>query len=693
MMKSKARLRRILISSWLLALIPAIIIALILPPLGAKYRLIVGEGDSYQSVYSYEDLNSDGITELISTGKGIPYYFVVIHNNDGKIYDQWNLKDEITSNLSTVFYGNYDNDDYKEIYIFTSRWDSLFLNINEFFDPAGLKVERIFITKIGITDGTPNTNISQVGLYDVNKDGFSEFYFSLLTGFALEPRHVYYFNIISKQLKSSQFTGAIFQYPSFTDADGDNKPEIFGLFHAAGNYNIPSPFTDWSTWMMVYDENLNFEFPPVEFPGLTNNLETYSYKHKGFRGYVVSHNTSSADSSVYEPRIMVFSLKGKKLKENLYSEFGFNTSIFLHVIEGEIDDRLFVFGNEMVELNNDLEIINSKKLPFATGYYASYMVNIDDDGSKEFLLYSDTEKKVFIVNSNLKIIAQSDLQASGAVFHFSHYRSADGVHKVHLANTDFGCLLELKRNNSYYFGYLIYPLVYLLIVLFIKFITGIAVRQVEQRENLKQRLLTVQLQGIKSQLDPHFTFNSLNSIASLIYLEERQAAYDYLNKFTSLLRGMLNDAEKIHRTLGEEIEFVTTYLELEKMRFGDKLEFNIDVDDTVTGEEKVPKLVLHTFAENAIKHGIIPNPDGGKLQITIKKESDYLKITIEDNGIGRVKAAGQSHSTGKGLKLTGEFYDILNQLNKRPITHSITDLYDDSGNSSGTRVEVSVPLS
>jgi sensor histidine kinase YesM len=101
---------------------------------------------------------------------------------------------------------------------------------------------------------------------------------------------------------------------------------------------------------------------------------------------------------------------------------------------------------------------------------------------------------------------------------------------------------------------------------------------------------------------------------------------------------------------------------------------------------------MHTFAENAIKHGIIPSMDGGKLKITVDKESDYLRIIIEDNGIGRVKAAGQSLSTGKGLKLTGEFYDILNQLNKKPITHSITDLYDDSGAPCGTRVEVYVPV-
>ena len=74
------------------------------------------------------------------------------------------------------------------------------------------------------------------------------------------------------------------------------------------------------------------------------------------------------------------------------------------------------------------------------------------------------------------------------------------------------------------------------------------------------------------------------------------------------------------------------------------------------------------------------------------KEKNWLKITVEDNGIGRKKAAGKSNSTGKGLKLTGEFYDILNQINKKPIRHRITDLYTATGDAAGTRVEVWVPL-
>jgi len=248
------------------------------------------------------------------------------------------------------------------------------------------------------------------------------------------------------------------------------------------------------------------------------------------------------------------------------------------------------------------------------------------------------------------------------------------------------------KNRYYYFAFLTYPGIYIGFLMLILITKKITTYQVIQRESLKRRLVTLQLQAIKSQLDPHFTFNTLNSVASLIYLEDREAAYDYMHKFTHLLRGMLNDAERIYRSLREELEFVTTYLDLEKLRFGEKFNYYIDVSDEISQHVQVPKLVLQTFAENAVKHGIMPSENGGLIRISVIKEKDYLKLTIEDNGIGREQSAGHSNSTGKGLRLTNEFYEILNQINKRPIKHLITDLYSDSLEPSGTRVEVWVPV-
>ena len=689
-MKEGPFITRFVFSPWLLSVVPAIIIFLLLPPLDLKYRLTVEKTGKEYATDMYVDLNSDGITEVIRSGKGLPFYHLLIMDNNLRVFDQWNFRDDLLPDPGALFVGNIDNDLFMEIFAFTYKDDSLFLNVNEFFEPGGIKAERIYITKISIVNNSVTSKLYPAGLYDVNNDGTSEFYFIIQTGFGLEPRQCYYFDVVNKKLKSSEYTGIIFYEPEFTDADGDGKPEIFGLVSASGNYKTKAPFTDQSSWLMILDENLNFEFPPLEFPGMTNLLDVAAYRNKKFRGYVASHNTGSADTSVLKPRIMVFSLKGEKIRELLYEDMGMGPHPVMKVLSSEHGDRIYILGRELIELDSDLKVVNRVTSPFMQHFFA-YVEDIDLDGTPEFLLYSGTEKKLVVYNNRLRKMAETNLDAAGYYIKFSHLRSASGSNKMYLNSPESGYFVELAEKKLYYFGYLLYPGIYLLLVLFTETLNRITTYRVQQKENLKNRLLTLQLQGIRSQLDPHFTFNALNSIASLIYLEDPQAAYDYLNKFTQLLRALLNDAERIYRTLDEEINFVTTYLELEKMRFGEKLNYRIEIGHGVTGDERVPKLVMHTFAENAIKHGIMPGERDGMLQISVKKDGDYLYISIEDNGVGREKSAGQSQSTGMGLKLTREFYGILNQLNKRPLSHNITDLYDKSGMPAGTRVDVLVP--
>ena len=119
-----------------------------------------------------------------------------------RIFDQWNFKDDFHPSISKFFFGNIDNDLYKEIYVFTHRHDSLFLNVNEFFEPDGIKAERIFITIIGFVNNTVTSTVYPAGFYDVNGDGYTELYFSIVTGFGLEPRLVYYYDFINKELKA-----------------------------------------------------------------------------------------------------------------------------------------------------------------------------------------------------------------------------------------------------------------------------------------------------------------------------------------------------------------------------------------------------------------------------------------------------------------------------------------------------------
>jgi two-component sensor histidine kinase len=363
----------------------------------------------------------------------------------------------------------------------------------------------------------------------------------------------------------------------------------------------------------------------------------------------------------------------------------------LVILKSRKIDRIYLMGTDLIEINDKLEVLKRIKSSF-NSYYSNYQVDINFDGEDELVLYSMDEEKLIVYNSSLQKLADANLKSTKYQLRFSVYSSKNHEKRIFMNAQTYGYFLKFEANKFYYAGYLAYPGIYLLCFLFILLIKRINTLQVVQKESLNRRLVTLQLQGIKSQLDPHFTFNTLNSIASLVYLEDRELAYDYMNKFTQLLRGLINDAERIYRSLAEELEFVITYLDLEKLRFGDRFNYEISIDGNVNQREQVPKLVLHTFAENAIKHGIMSRPEGGFLMIKAVRDNNYLILSVEDNGIGRAKAEGQSTSTGRGLRLTGEFYDILNQINKKPIKHFIIDLHNDTGESVGTRVEVWVPV-
>ena len=690
-MKPEIILKKIIYSSAFQAAIPALLIMIFLSPLSTKSRLKIEPVNDVSSSSAYVDLNSDSISEFVSLGHGVPYFHILVQDNDMKVYDQWNFTDSIDLFMSDFFFGNFDHDRYKEIYIFTYKGDSLFLNINEFFENGGTKLDRIYITKIGYLNNKVTSNIWPAGFFDTNGDGKDELFFSIQTGFGLKPRRLYSYDIVHNKLKSSQFTGVICLRPKMVDVDGDGRPEIFGSMGASGNYKTQVPFSDWSTWLMVFNDSLKFKFPPVEFPGFTNLLDIDYYSNDKFKGYILLHNTGSADTNVFKPRIMIYSAEGKKIRERLFRDLGLNTYTQMINLRQGKTVRTFLLGSELLELNDQLEVINRAKSPFSSSF-SQYLYDIDFDGEDELVLYSGNDEKLVIYNASLQKIAEAKLKGDEQLLRFSHFSSKNHVDKVFLNAGSYCYFLSLKRNNYYYLGYMAYPGIYLLFFIFIILIKRLNTLQVVQKESLNRRLVTLQLQGIKSQLDPHFTFNTLNSIASLIYLEDRELAYDYMNKFTQLLRGLTNDAERIYRSLGEELTFVTTYLDLEKLRFGEKFNYEIAIGDNVSQREQVPKLVLHTFAENAIKHGIMSRVEGGTLKIRADRNNDYLVLSIEDNGVGRAKAEGQSTSTGKGLKLTGEFYDILNQINKKPIKHSIIDLYNENGDATGTRVEVWVPV-
>lgn len=216
----------------------------------------------------------------------------------------------------------------------------------------------------------------------------------------------------------------------------------------------------------------------------------------------------------------------------------------------------------------------------------------------------------------------------------------------------------------------------------------------EQRE-LEKKMLEKELTALRSQMNPHFLFNSLASINDYIMHEKPQDASKYLTKFAKLMRIILNNSKQKTVSLQGELEAIKLYVELESLRFQGKFEFLLEVDPGIAiSNIEIPSMILQPYIENAIKHGFVNLDSGGQLDLRIKQNKDNLTIEIEDNGIGRAKSREMKSEIEKGRKshgldITANRIDLINKLYDTNIRVQIIDKLN-SGNPAGTKVELIV---
>lgn len=216
-------------------------------------------------------------------------------------------------------------------------------------------------------------------------------------------------------------------------------------------------------------------------------------------------------------------------------------------------------------------------------------------------------------------------------------------------------------------------------------------KKAKEKERIRSEFSRLQMTSVLKQFDPHFTFNVISSVGSLIMKGEKETAYDYITKLSALLRTLLSDGTANLRSLSDEVDFVRRYCDLQKLRFKDRFNFSIVINEDVDLQIEIPKMLIQTFVENSIKHGFENRLIGGKVSVSIGKNKNGTEISITDNGIGR-KAASKfsSRGTGQGLKILSGFFDVINANNISKSTLYISDL-EENGKPSGTRVYIYIP--
>jgi len=205
-------------------------------------------------------------------------------------------------------------------------------------------------------------------------------------------------------------------------------------------------------------------------------------------------------------------------------------------------------------------------------------------------------------------------------------------------------------------------------------------------------LLELEAKALRAQMNPHFIFNSLNSIKSLINKNENDIAANYLTTFSKLIRTLFQNSDKREVSLFEEIETCKLYTQLERMRFGNKIEFIFNVDQSIDLKDiKVPALILQPLIENAIWHGLVPKETGGRVVFSIKKTNGTVECIIDDDGIGRelsgqYKAQYKATHQSKGIGMTQARLDLDTLLSEREDTIRIIDKKNSIGIAEGTKV-------
>jgi len=216
----------------------------------------------------------------------------------------------------------------------------------------------------------------------------------------------------------------------------------------------------------------------------------------------------------------------------------------------------------------------------------------------------------------------------------------------------------------------------------------------EERLRLENDLLEMERKALRLQMNPHFIFNALDSISSFIFKQDPKMAVRYLNNFAKLMRLTLESSMEHIHPVETEVSILKNYLELEKLRFNSKFDYQIDLDEELDYDIGLPPMLIQPHVENAILHGLKPKATQGNLHISFQLEGDTLCCTVEDDGIGRVAAKdlpNKKAHRSMATKINKDRIDLLKRSMNEVIDLQIIDLYNQQGEAMGTKVLIRLP--
>lgn len=284
----------------------------------------------------------------------------------------------------------------------------------------------------------------------------------------------------------------------------------------------------------------------------------------------------------------------------------------------------------------------------------------------------------------------------------SYYNLAGGNYRFEyrvIANgKEYKAFYDFRVLNPFYLRWWFVLLVTVLILFSIWFYIRLRIKRIGTTERMKAQfsadLNEMESKALQAQMNPHFLFNSLNSIRLFVLKNEVDSAANYIAKFSKLLRMILNYSRQDMITVYDEIQSMKLYMDFERLRFDNGFDFDIEINGQDVLDCRIPPLIVQPFIENAIWHGLMPRMDSkGYIHVSFKLDEKALRVTVEDNGIGREKARENSSRRSLkegsvGLQITKERLKGLSFRTKKQNEVEIIDLFDENNQPKGTLVNL-----
>ncbi|TDR21036.1 two component regulator with propeller domain [Flavobacterium cheniae] len=464
------------------------------------------------------------------------------------------------------------------------------------------------------------------------------------------------------------------------------KNTVYALSTSEELYKIDSKNT--VTKVSIFEKHLKERFTKFKiqensiFIFTTNGIIEYNLIKNNYRKILpLTSDLEVTDVAIVKDQIYFATSKGIIVKNKFKNkEF---TKPELIINEIKVNGILYKENNlSELEYNQNDITVNFSVLSFIPNEKKSVLYKINDGNWNRL----DADNKNLILSS----LSPGD---------YNLFLKIDANYETKIKQIDF------KINKPFWLNTFFLIYMSLIIIALLYTFYKYQIQKIEKKNqllldkvNLEKNLNQSKLKAIKSQMNPHFFYNALNTIQSYILSNDKKQAVSYLSKFSTLTRTILEMSEKENITLSEEIKTLGLYLDIEKARFDEDFSYEINIAYGIDIENiKIPSMLLQPYVENAVKHGLLHKKGEKKLTIDFERIFDSLKITIDDNGIGRQKSAELNAIKNKDhLSFATEAMQnriaLLNQYKQKNIAINFDDKFNKNEQSLGTKVIIEIPI-